>query len=158
LFSTAIQTFIIYWFVILGLKLVGRRALGELGPEDLLLIVLVAESLTHSLAIEEAGFFGGLVSVSVLFVIVGIVERWKPLRKRLEGEPAIVLKDGKPVEKTMKRFLIDRLDLEQTARRYGYGTIETFHLMIMEPDGRISGVLKPQYQSVHDIAEAQKVE
>lgn len=47
--QTAGQTFVLFWFVLLGLKAIGRRAFGELGPQDLILIVVVAEAMDSGL-------------------------------------------------------------------------------------------------------------
>lgn len=149
IWATALQTFVAYWFVILGLKLVGRRIFGELGPEELLLIVLVAESMSVSLVHEDAGFLGSLVSAAVLFISVATVERLRGLRKRLEGDPIILLKNGIADTHTMRQNLIDRQDLEQAARRYGVASPEAFQLMVLESDGQISGVLKPEYRWGH---------
>ena len=60
---SVVQTVVIYWLVLLGVKLVGRRVFGEMGPQDMVILFLIAESCDLGLTNEEAGFWGSVASV-----------------------------------------------------------------------------------------------
>ncbi len=143
---TVLQTFILFWIVIIGLKLVGRRVFGELGPQDVALLLLVAESCNLGLTPQKAGFWGSLFSIMTLLVIVATVERVKPFRQLMEEKPIVLLQNGHALEKVMQDNLVEKADLEAKARQYGVPDCSAFETMMLESDGSISGVLKPEYR------------
>jgi uncharacterized membrane protein YcaP (DUF421 family) len=141
-----IQSFVLYWSVILGLKLVGRRVFGELAPQDIALLLLIAETCDIGLTPEGSGFWGSLFSLITLLVTVGIVERIKPLRELLSAKPINLVKNGEIQTDILKKLLIEEEDLNQTAREYGVSDFHAFEQMCLESGGHITGILKPEYQ------------
>lgn len=138
------QTFTLYWIALAGLKLTGRRVFAERSPQDLLILLLVAESANIGLVDEEAGYWGTIASISTLFLLGGIVERIPFLRDSIQGKPVMIYEDGVLHGDRMKKHLLDLSDLEETARRYGVGSYRDFSRIILEGDGHITGIL-PYY-------------
>lgn len=151
--QTAVQTFVLLWFVLLGLKAVGRRVFGELGPQDIILIVLLAESMDIGLTPQGAGFMGSIVSGIVLMGTMALVERIRPLRDWLDGTPVVIARDGRIIEAVMRKGHISMSDLEKVAREYGFASIDVFDVMVLEGDGSITGVLKPGYVTMRNSKE-----
>lgn len=144
---SALQTFIVYWLAMLGLRLVGRRAFGELGPQDVVLLLLLSEALNSALVHQEGGFWGGVASAATMLVTVAITERVKFLRALLDDHAVTVVVDGRPLRGAMEKYHVDDSDLEKAAREYGVPGPEAFERAVIEGDGSITGVLKPEYRA-----------
>ena len=137
---TVIQTFSIYVFVLCGLKIVGRRVFAEMGPQDLILLFLVAEACDVGLTPEEAGYWGTLASVITLLGIVGITERIEFLRKVIENKPVVLFHQGRLLVK-LDKYLINEDELDRAVRKYGFASYRDAEMLILEDDGNISAVL-----------------
>ena len=148
---SALQAFIIYWVVILGLKLVGRRVFGELGPQDFIVLLLVSEAANLGLTHQDAGFWGTLAGVLTIMFTGAMIERCHPLKQLIEDSKVVIVENGKPIPEKMKQNMVDDQDLENAARKYGMGHIEAFENMVLESDGSITGVLKPEFRPAHRI-------
>lgn len=142
-----LQTFTLYWLLLIGIKLVGRRVFGELAPQDFIILLLIAESCNLGLANEQAGYWGTVFSVLTILTTGAMVERIQPLRNLLEDKPLDLLKNGKPLATVMKKSLVEENDLLSAARRYGLPDFSMFEKMTLEGDGTITGVLKPEYRN-----------
>lgn len=140
--KVALQTAVALWFILIGLKLVGRRVFGELAPQDLLLIVLVAEAVSTGLVPQEAGFTGSMVSVTVLMLNVWLMESIPQLRSWLESDAVVLYERRKLNREAMARYHISEGDLEKVARDYGHSRIDDFSKLVLEGDGSITGVLR----------------
>jgi uncharacterized membrane protein YcaP (DUF421 family) len=141
-----LQTLTIFWLILLGLKLVGRRVFGELGPQDLIVLLLIAEASDLGLTHQDAGYWGALASILTILTTGALIEHLPLLRHFLEEEGIVLLRSGEPDEQTMKKNLVQREDLEKTARQYGFAELEAFDAMVLESDGKITGVLKPEFR------------
>ena len=137
-----LQTATIYWLVLLGIKAVGRRVFAEMGPQDLVILVLVAEACDLGLTDERAGYWGSVASVLTLLAMGALVERIPALRRSLESKPVLLAERGSLRREAMKSCMVDESDLEQTARRYGLASYAEFDSMTLEEDGSITGVLR----------------
>lgn len=146
---SALQTFVVYWVAMLGLKLVGRRAFGELGPQDVVLLLLLSEGLNQAMVHPGGGFWAGIASALVLLGTVAITERITAVREAIDGRAVEVVRDGRPVDAAMARFRLDLEDLMSAARSYGVAGPEAFERMVLEGDGSLTGVLKPEHRAVH---------
>lgn len=149
---SALQTFLIYWLAVLGLKLVGRRAFGELGPQDIVLLLLLSEGFNSALVPQGAGFWGGVASALTLLVSVGAVERIRPLRMALDGSSVDIVIDGQMLPDAMRRYQVDEADLYKAAREYGVAGPEAFERAVLEGDGSITAVLMPGHDRQHRVA------
>lgn len=141
---TALQSFLIYWMIFWGLKIIGRRTLGELGPSDLILLLILSESTDVGLIHPQAGFWGTVASILVLLFTVAIVERVPALRKAMESRPIILMEQGQIDETKMNHYMVDLEDLDRTARDYGFADRGAFKRMTLEGDGKITGVINPE--------------
>jgi uncharacterized membrane protein YcaP (DUF421 family) len=141
--NSVVQTFILYWFVLLGIKKVGRRVFSEMSPQDVVVLVMVAEACNLGLSDERAGFWGTIASVLTLFITGGLVERIKPLNKLLEEDPITLFENGQLNKPALKKNLVNENDLQQVAHQYGIAHYSQFTCMTLEGDGSITGVLPP---------------
>lgn len=146
---TVIQTFILYWLLLLGLKAVGRRVFGEMGPQDLIILLLIAEACDLGLADEKAGFWGAIASVLTILAVGGVIERIPFIRRFLEDEAVILLKDGKLDKELMRKNLVGEEELDKVAREYGLESYQDFSTLVLEGDGSITGVVRPEIRNLH---------
>jgi uncharacterized membrane protein YcaP (DUF421 family) len=138
---TILQTAVIFCFVLFGLKIVGRRVFGEQSPQDLILLLIVAEACDIGLTPEDAGFWGTMASVSTILLLGWLCDKIVFVRKAIDGKPVIVFSNGHLNKKVMKKFMIDEADLALTARTYGLETFKQFRIIILEGDGKITGIV-----------------
>lgn len=139
-----LQTIAIYWLLLLGLKLVGRRVFGEMGPQDLIILLLIAEACDLGLSDEKAGFWGTIASVLTILAMGGLIERLTPLRQLLEERSVTLMKNGRLDRIQMRRNMVQEEDLNHTAREYGLASYRDFELMTLESDGKITGIVRPE--------------
>lgn len=142
--KTIIQTVTIYWFLLLGLKAIGRRVFAEMGPQDLIILLLIAESCDLGLASEKAGYWGTIASVATILIMGAVIERIPPLRRFLDSNKVLLFEDGKLDRKALRRNLVEEEDLEKTAREYGLASYKDFLALTLEGDGSITGIIKPE--------------
>ncbi|MEO8047094.1 MAG: hypothetical protein ABI684_07395 [Nitrospirota bacterium] len=91
-----VQTFTLFVAVLLGLKVVGRRVFGEKGPQDLVILVLIAEAASSGLNHQGAGYWGSAASVMTILLLGWLSEKTKVIRQFIEGRP-VFLYDAEPL-------------------------------------------------------------
>jgi uncharacterized membrane protein YcaP (DUF421 family) len=139
--TSVVQAISIFIVVILGLKMTGRRVFAERGPQDLIILLLVAEACNLGLSDEGAGYWGTFFSIITLFILGGMTERVPWLRTKLEEDPITLYNRGELDQAAMKNNFIDEKDLEETAREYGLPSYRSFSRIVLEGNGTISGVV-----------------
>jgi uncharacterized membrane protein YcaP (DUF421 family) len=139
-----LQTATIFCLIMIGLQLVGRRVFSQRGPQDLVIIVLVAESCDLGLTHEDAGFWGTIASVLTLFFLGYLTESIPFIRRLLNEKPVILYKDGILQDQAMKKYMVDIEDLEEVAREEGKISYKDFEMMLLEGSGQISAIEKDQ--------------
>jgi uncharacterized membrane protein YcaP (DUF421 family) len=137
---SVLQTATIFFLIMAGLKLVGRRVFAQRGPQDLIIIVLVAEACNLGLTHEDAGYWGTICSVLTLFVLGYLSEKIPLLRHVMDEKPVVVYKDGHLHQAAMRKHMIDEEDLYEVARLEGATSYREFDMMMLEGDGKISAI------------------
>ena len=92
---SVVQTFTLFVAVLLGLKIVGRRVFGEKGPQDLVILVLIAEAASSGLNHQGAGYWGSAASVITVLLLGWLPEKTKVIRQFIEGRPVFLY--GEPL-------------------------------------------------------------
>ena len=136
-----LQTAVIFCFVLIGLKIVGRRVFGEQSPQDLVLLLIAAEACDIGLTTEDAGFWGSMASLSTILFLGWLCDRVGLLRKAIDGKAVIIFSNGRLDRKAMKKLMIDESDLGIAARTYGLEDFKQFHMIFVEGDGKITGTV-----------------
>src|SRR4051812_21809599 len=111
-----LRAIVIFWFVFLLTRIIGRRELSTLAPFDLILLIILGDALQQGLTQDDYSVTGAVLVVGTFAVLQVFVSwlgyRFPRTRRVLEGEPLIVVQDGKPIERNLKR---ERLTLEEVA-------------------------------------------
>jgi uncharacterized membrane protein YcaP (DUF421 family) len=142
----AIRAAFLFCFVYLLTRIIGRRELSSLEPFDLILLIVIGDAIQQGLTQDDYSVTGAMIVVgtfAMLQVLVSFVSyRFPRLRPALDGEPIIVVQDGKPIERNMKR---ERLTLEEVlveARREQIASLEQIEWAVLETSGKISIIPK----------------
>src|SRR5690606_15384342 len=100
--ETVIRISVIFIFLLIAFRIIGKRELGELSPFDLLLIMLIPEIVSHGMIQNDFSVTNALIGVSTLLTLVMInsflSHRFKGFRKLIEGEPVLIFHQGKFLE------------------------------------------------------------
>ena len=141
----ALRTLIIYMFVFLGIRLLGKRDVGQMTPLDLVLLLLIANAVQNAMTGPDTTVVGGLAAAATLLVINALVTRllWrhKKIRRLVEGTPTLLIRHGKLLTQNLTKENLSIDDLLQALREHGVATMEDVSLAVLEIDGSIS-VLK----------------
>jgi uncharacterized membrane protein YcaP (DUF421 family) len=140
--SFVVRTLIVYLALLIGLRLVGRRELGQMTPFDLVVILLIANSLQNAMVGPDTSVAGGLASAFTLLAANWILTRLRAripwLRRVAEGEPILLVSGGKVLVESLRRSSIDLDDLEQAVREHGVATLAEVDTAVLEVDGTVS--------------------
>ena len=131
-----------FCFVLLLTRVVGRRELSSLEPFDLILLVMLGDLVQQGVTQNDFSVTGlMLAGTTIALLTVGVsylsfkVPRLRPV---IDGEPVIVVEDGKPIERNLARNRITLGELQAAARLEGIGSIGDVRWAVLETSGRIS--------------------
>jgi uncharacterized membrane protein YcaP (DUF421 family) len=141
-----IRAALIFAFVFLLTRMLGRRELNSLEPFDLILLVVTGDLVQQGVTQNDQSITGALLAIStigLLTVLLSYVSfRLKRLRPILGGEPIVLVEDGKVIEANLNRQRMTREEIGAEARLNGISSIEDVRWGILETNGRISFVTK----------------
>jgi uncharacterized membrane protein YcaP (DUF421 family) len=143
----AIRAVVLYFFVYLLTRIVGRRELSSLGPFDIILLVVIGDAIQQGLTQDDYSVTGAVIVVVVFAVLQVFMSylsyRSGPIRKVLEGEPIVIIQDGKPIERNLKRerLAVDEV-MEQARATAQISSMDEIQFAILENSGAISFIQK----------------
>ena len=144
LIGVALRTVVIYLFLIVALRLAGKREMGQLSVLDLVLILVIANSVQNAMVGSNVSVWGGLVAVVALIAtdrgLIYMRSRSPRFERYFEGEPTLLVRDGRVLEDAMRREGVDRRELQQALREHGYLDLADVRMAVLEVDGTISVV------------------
>lgn len=133
---------VMFCFLFLLTRVIGKRELGTLQPFDLLLLIVLGDALQQGITQDDYSITGALLVVGTFATLqVGVSwigYRFPRSRPILEGEPIIVLQDGKPIDRNLKRERLTMDDISEGARKQGIAHLANVRYAILENDGTIS--------------------
>jgi uncharacterized membrane protein YcaP (DUF421 family) len=133
-----------FLFVFFLTRVVGRRELSSLEPFDLIMLVMIGDLVQQGITQNDFSVTGMLLvgsTVALMTVAVSYATfRFPRARPLLEGEPVIVLQDGKPIDRNLRRNRITREELAAAARMQQFGSLDDIQWAVLETSGQISFV------------------
>jgi len=132
-----------YAFLVLLLRLAGRRTLGELTPFDFVVLLMVGDLMSETLVRDDASFVAGTVLCATLVgldIVLAVVKtRSRQVERWLEGEPVVLVRDGQPLHHVMRLARVGEEDVLAAARTHqGLEHMEEIRLAVLECTGTIS--------------------
>ena len=142
MFIVLIRTIVLYLLIIVGIRLLGKRQVGELEPSELVLALIIADLASVPMQDNGIPLLAGVIPIAVLLAVASILSvltvRFLPFRALLCGQPSIVVENGVIRERELRRnrFTIDEL-LEEL-RGQGYADFRAVKFAVLETNGKLS--------------------
>lgn len=158
---TITRTVILYIFVTVGIRLMGKRQIGEMQPNELVVTLLISEIAAIPLQDTSQPILNGAVAIFMLVIIEIIISvismKSLAMRKLMNGKSAVIIKNGVIDQNVMSQVRMTVLDLVELLRGQNVFDISTVAFAVLEVNGNLSVLLKSSEQTVTvgDI-EAQK--
>jgi len=138
------RTAVVYVAILVGLRLAGKRELGQMTVFDLVVLLLLANSVQNAMVGQDNSLLGGLIAAFLLlvlnFLLRRAMEHWPRLEEILEGTPTVLVLQGKVIESSLRREGVDEELLQQALREHGVADLADVDLAVLEVDGSISVV------------------
>jgi len=142
----AIRAVVLYAFVILLMRVIGRRELSTLSAVDLVLLMVLGDAIQQGLTQDDYSVTGALIAISTIAALqVGtsyLSFRWRPARRILEGEPIVVIQDGKLIDRNLRRERMTPDEIAEEMRMQQIASFDEVQWAIVENNGQISFVKK----------------
>jgi len=143
------STFVIYIFIVIAIRLFGKKELAQLSVVDMVFILLISNAVQNAMVGPDSTLSGGLVAASTLFVMNYIFKslqyRFPKFGKVVQGDATMLIYKGKILESHLKLAKITHEELMEAVREHGVALVKDVDLAILEVDGNIS-VLSHAYQ------------
>jgi uncharacterized membrane protein YcaP (DUF421 family) len=141
-----LRPLIIYAFLVIGLRLAGKRELAQLNPFDLVVLLTLSNTVQNAIIGDDTTVMGGLIGAATLFIVNFLVVRFlynhKKLDEMVEGKEDVLIEDGKIREENLGKEVMTLPELETAAHRQGFGSLEDVDRAVIEPGGTITFIGK----------------
>ena len=137
-----IRAILVYFFVVVALRLAGKREIGALNPFDLVVLLFLSNILQNSIIGNDLSITGGLIGAATLLLLNYAVQRFlydhQALDRVLEGEATVLIEDGKILHENLKKELVTEDVLIVAVHKQGLLDIADVEKAVLETDGNIS--------------------
>jgi len=136
----------VYIFLIVGLRLSGKRELVQLNPFDLVVLLTLSNTVQNAIIGEDNTVTGGIIGATSLLIVNYLVVRFlykhRSLDQFVEGRSDVLIEDGKVKTQHLRKELITMAQLEAAARKQGFDSLSEVQQCVLEPGGTISVIGK----------------
>ena len=151
------RTAVIYVLVLVAVRLAGKREVGQMTPFDLVLLLLLSNSVQNAMTGSDTSLFGGLAAALTLFLLNKFVAEYAGINRRFRkfvlGSPSLLIHDGQVVASHMAKEHITMDGLETAMREHGICTVKDVSIGVLEVDGSISFL---RYSDIAEHAQPHK--
>ena len=140
--DTVIRVAIVYVFLLVGLRMMGKREFGQLAPMELIALLLIPEIVSQALIGEDYSLTNAFIAIATLFTLVFanslLAHTSEPFQRVAEGQPAVLAHHGQLVQANMDRERISPSELYSEIRKSGLERLDQVRWAVLEGDGKIS--------------------
>jgi uncharacterized membrane protein YcaP (DUF421 family) len=137
-----LRAIVVFAFVLLLTRVIGKRELGTLEPFDLILLIVLGDALQQGLTQDDYSLTGAMLVVGTIAILQVFVSwlsyRFPRTRPILEGEPIIVVQDGKVIERNLKRERLTVEEVAEEARKQQIAHLSEIRFAVLETSGQLS--------------------
>ena len=137
---------IVYLFLIVLLRMTGKRQIGQMAPFDLVLLLVLSNAVQNAMNGGDNSVISGMISavtlVGINWVVGLLTYKSKRLEALVEGRPEVLIHNGKLFEQALQHTKITHHELMVALRAGGCATVEDVHAAMLETDGSISVIPK----------------
>ncbi len=149
----ALRTAVVYAVVLAGVRLSGKREVGQMTPFDLTLLLLISNAVQNAMTGGDNSLMGGVVAAATLLIVNYAVAEVsggnRRFRKFIQGQPSLLVHDGQVIAAHMAKEHVSMDELERALREHGIATYKDVALAVLEVDGSISCM---KYDDIKDTA------
>jgi uncharacterized membrane protein YcaP (DUF421 family) len=132
----------VYIFLVVILRIGGRRELSQMNAFDLVVLLMLANAVQNAIIGDDTSLIGGFIGGATLILLnLGVIRylyRHPGLDRKIEGEPVVLLKDGRPIRAALEKELITEEELLAIVHRQGVDRFEACSEVILETSGTIT--------------------
>lgn len=138
----ALRTAVIYTVVLAGVRLSGKREVGQMTPFDLTLLLLISNAVQNAMTGSDTSLLGGVVAAATLLIVNYFVAELsggnRRFRKLVQGQPSLLVHDGEIISAHMAKEHVSMDELHRSLREHGIASAKDVALAVLEVDGSIS--------------------
>jgi uncharacterized membrane protein YcaP (DUF421 family) len=142
LLTIALRTAVIYVLILIGVRLSGKREVGQMTPFDLTLLLLLSNSVQNAMTGPDNSLLGGVVAAATLlllnYILADVSGVNRRFRKFIQGQPSLLIHDGQIIEAHMAKEHVSMDELQRALREHGIADYHHVALGVLEVDGSIS--------------------
>jgi uncharacterized membrane protein YcaP (DUF421 family) len=158
-----LRPILVYVFLIVGLRLAGKRELAQMNPFDLVVLLTISNTVQNAIIGRDDSVTGGLVGAATLLIVnhmaVRLVYAHKGIQQMVEGSPTELIEHGTVVTAALKAELLTRAELEAAALKQGFTSLDEIERAVLEPGGSITFFHKrPTLDEARDEAIMQRLD
>jgi uncharacterized membrane protein YcaP (DUF421 family) len=158
-----LRPILVYVFLIVGLRLAGKRELAQLNPFDLVVLLTISNTVQNAIIGRDDSVTGGLIGAATLLgvnhVAVRLVYAHKRVQQIVEGTPTVLMEGGTVVTARLEDELVTPAELESSALKQGFTSLDEIERAVLEPGGSITFFHKrPTPEEARDEAIMQRLD
>ena len=142
LLNIVLRTGVIYLLVLIGVRLSGKREVGQMTPFDLTLLLLISNSVQNAMTGPDTSLAGGVVAACTLLIlnyfIADLSGANRRFRKFIQGQPSMLIHDGEVIESHMAKEHVSMDELQRAMREHGIADYHQVAIGVLEIDGSFS--------------------
>ncbi len=140
--EVVLRTAVVYLFLVVVLRLSGKREVGQMSILELIVILIISDAVQNSMVGENSTLWGGLIAVLTLlamdFGLKALSSRSRRVHHVVEGEPRLLIRDGRLLDKALREEGVEVEQVRAAVRSQGIARVEDVRLAVLETDGSIS--------------------
>jgi len=142
LLAIVARTATIYVVVLVGVRLSGKREVGQMTPFDLTLLLLISNAVQNAMTGPDTSVMGGVAAAATLLILNYFIAEFSGANRRfrrfVQGQPSLLVHDGQIIPSHMAKEHVSMDELERAMREHGIGSYHDVALAVLEVDGSIS--------------------
>lgn len=151
--ALAVRTLVIAALVVVGLRLFGKRELGQLNIADLAAIMAIANGVQNAMTHGTGLLSGGIASATALLLMAAgmafLARRAPFLERPVVGSPMLVVWDGRILAERLRRACITAQEVRAAVREHGFASVHDVWSAVLEVDGSISIIARDEGHRAH---------
>jgi uncharacterized membrane protein YcaP (DUF421 family) len=137
-----LRPIIVYVFLVIGLRLAGKRELAQLNPFDLVVLLTLSNTVQNAIIGDDNTITGGIIGAATLllvnYLVVRFLFRHEKLDRLVEGEATVLIEHGRILKNRLTKEMLSLQDLEAAAHKQGFGALRDVDHATLDPSGTIS--------------------
>lgn len=136
-----LRPIVVYVFLIVALRLAGKRELAQLNPFDLVVLLTLSNTVQNAIIGEDNSVTGGVIGASTLLLVNYLVVKYlynhEKLERFVEGEPDAIIENGVLLIDNLRKELITLSELQAAAHKQGFDSLDEIERAVIDPGGAI---------------------